>query len=109
MPDRDGPGHDFAPEKIQDFLRRLPSSWQRQGHQALADIGRHDAIDRLRRQVAQVLADHHGGARAEAVEFRPILGEGMHVASSTSCRGSIQVAIARPQSSPKPSKIAVPV
>ena len=78
VPDRDGPGHDFAPEEIQDLLRRLPSHRQRQGHEALADLGRHDAIDRLRRQVAQVLADHHGDTRAEAVEFRPVLGEGMH-------------------------------
>ena len=78
MPDRDGPGHDFAVEEIEDRLRRLPLFGQWQGHQAMANIAGHDAIDRLRGQAAEVFAEHPDGARAEVIEIRPVLDEGMH-------------------------------
>jgi len=78
VPDRDGPGQDFATQELEHLVRRQPLLRQRQRHEPPTNILRHDAIDRLGGQRPQVVAQHLDGARAEAVEFRPVFDEGMH-------------------------------
>ena len=78
MTDRDGPGQYLAAQEIEHLVRRQPLLRQRQRHEAATNVLRHDAIDRLGGQRPQVVAQHLDGARAEAVEFRPVFDEGMH-------------------------------
>ena len=78
VPDRDRPGHDLAAQELQDLLGRQARLRHRQRHQPAPDLVGHDAIDRLGRQGAQVLAEHLDGARAEAVEIFAVLDERMH-------------------------------
>ena len=78
MPDRDRPGKDLAAQELQDLLGRQARLRHRQRHQPATDVLGYDAIDRLARQGAQVLAEHLDGARAEAVEIFPVLDERMH-------------------------------